>query len=406
MQIKISIKNQKQSEYLENLVFERSPIIIGRESNCEIVLSDPRKLVSRQHAKIVVSNGEFQIIDLLSRNSTYCNGTQLDPEKEYQLNIGDNINIGEFILEVTEIEKEEIEEDDSQKTMMFSSPFAEDVANLNTALKNLSEKYSNSEDQMKSEYMRMDFLSNMSKDNYSDISSFLLEYFSDGSSAKKEEPVQSENKWGDIPIQKEVPQEPIIQPNFEESKPAVKKSSEDYSFKSQFSESFDILLESITKLIQGFWQFRQEFFGVTIYQSMPTTSVEKLKEFLFDPEISDEESAKRLELFKEELNKILAHQVGLLDGYHDSVNDGIAKVLNEIDPEILENKINSENLKLGKVNIPFKYIPLYAKIKSVQMVKSIHKKLKLDMNVIERKHFRPAFMKGYQKRSHQSKDTE
>ena len=138
---------------------------------------------------------------------------------------------------------------------------------------------------------------------------------------------------------------------------------------------------------------------------MPTTSVEKLKEFLFDPAISDEESTKRLELFKEELNKILSHQVGLLDGYHDSVNDGIAKVLNEIDPEILENKINSENLKLGKVNIPFKYIPLYAKIKSMQMVKSIHKKLKLDMNVIERKHFRPAFMKGYQKRIHQGKDT-
>jgi hypothetical protein len=165
-------------------------------------------------------------------------------------------------------------------------------------------------------------------------------------------------------------------------------------------------LDSITKLIQGFWQFRQEFFGVTIYQSMPTTSVEKLKKFLFDPSISNEESAKRLELFKEELNKILSHQVGLLDGYKDSVNDGIDKVLTEVDPEILENKINSEKLKLGSLNIPFKYIPFYAKIKSMQMVKSIHKKLRLDVNVIERKHFRPAFMKGYQKRIHHGKDTE
>ena len=405
MQIKILLKNQKQTDFIENLSFERSPIIIGRESNCDIVLSDPRKLVSRQHAKIVLANSEFQIVDLLSRNSTYCNGTQLDPEKEYQLNVGDSINIGEFVLEVTAIEKEEIEDDDSQKTMMFSSPFAEDVANLNTALKSLSEKYSISEDQMKSEYLRMDFLSNMSKDNYTGISSFLSEYFSDGSAVNKVEPVQKEeNKWGDIPTPNDVPQEQVIPPKVKESKPVAKVSSEDYSFKSQFSESFDILLESITKLIQGFWQFRQEFFGVTIYQSMPTTSVEKLKEFLFDPAISDEESTKRLELFKEELNKILSHQVGLLDGYHDSVNDGIAKVLDEIDPEILENKIKSENLKLGKVNIPFKYIPLYAKIKSMQMVKSIHKKLKLDMNVIERKHFRPAFMKGYQKRIHQSKD--
>ena len=283
MQIKITIKNQKQTDYIENLAFERSPMIIGRESKADIVLSDPRKLVSRQHAKIVFSNGEFQIVDLLSRNSTYCNGTQLDPEKEYQLNTGDNINIGEFVLEVTAIEKEEIEDDDSQKTMMFSSPFAEYVANLNAALKSLSEKYSGSEDQMKSEYLRMDFLSNMSKDNYSGISSFLSEYFSDGSAANKVEPVQKEeNKWGDIPTPNEVPPEQVIPPKVEENKPVTKISSEDYSFKSQFSESFDILLESITKLIQGFWQFRQEFFGVTIYQSMPTTSVEKLKEFLKD----------------------------------------------------------------------------------------------------------------------------
>ena len=138
---------------------------------------------------------------------------------------------------------------------------------------------------------------------------------------------------------------------------------------------------------------------------MPTTSVEKLKEFLFDPALSDDESKKRIELFNEELNKILSHQVGLLDGYHDSINDGISKVLNELDPEILEDQINSENLILGKVKIPIKYIPFYAKIKSMKMIKANHKKLKMDINVIERKHFRPAFMKGYQKRIHHGKDS-
>jgi pSer/pThr/pTyr-binding forkhead associated (FHA) protein len=405
MQIKITVKNQKQSDYSENLVFERMPIMIGRENNSDITLSDPRKLVSRQHAKIVFSNNEFQIVDLLSRNSTYCNGNKLDPEKEYQLNTGDTINIGEFVLEVTSIEKVVIEEDDSQKTMIFSSPFAEDVANLNAVLKNLSEKYSSSEDQMKSEYLRMDFLSNMTKENYQVIEPFLSEYFSEVDSHKFKEPNKTDNKWGEIPLPKDTPQEPVIPPVAEKSKPISNISSDEQSFRSQFSELFDILLDSITKLITGFWQFRQEFFGVTIYQSMPTTSVEKLKEFLFDPALSDDESKKRIELFNEELNKILSHQVGLLDGYHDSINDGISKVLNELDPEILEDQINSENLILGKVKIPIKYIPFYAKIKSMKMIKANHKKLKMDINVIERKHFRPAFMKGYQKRIHHGKDS-
>ena len=88
----------------------------------------------------------------------------------------------------------------------------------------------------------------------------------------------------------------------------------------------------------------------------------------------------------------------MLDGYKDSINDGIENILNELNPELLVDKINNQKFKIGSINIPYKYIPFYAKIKSMQLVKSIHKKLQIDINTIERKHFRPAFMKGYQKR--------
>ena len=114
-------RRDKKSEH----IITKFPIEIGRDVNCDILLEDERKLVSRNHSKIILVGEQLKLIDLGSRNATYINQKKITPNTEYDLKNSDIIKVGEFLLEITNIYKEEIRVDDSQKTMMFCSPFDE-----------------------------------------------------------------------------------------------------------------------------------------------------------------------------------------------------------------------------------------------------------------------------------------
>lgn len=72
--------------------------IIGRDRTADIVLKDP--LVSRQHAAILFSDGEFILKDLGSTNGTLMRGKMIE---QAQLKNRDKFSIGDttiqFILE-------------------------------------------------------------------------------------------------------------------------------------------------------------------------------------------------------------------------------------------------------------------------------------------------------------------
>ena len=64
MILKLAITKQSNSDLLEQLEFNRFPIFIGRESGNQVVLSDPLKIISRKHAKIIYTDGILQLVDL------------------------------------------------------------------------------------------------------------------------------------------------------------------------------------------------------------------------------------------------------------------------------------------------------------------------------------------------------
>jgi hypothetical protein len=70
-----------------------SPVTVGRMSDCEIVISDPR--ASRRHAEIQPVGHGFVVSDLGSMNGTVVNGT---PIREHPLSDGDEIRIGSTVL--------------------------------------------------------------------------------------------------------------------------------------------------------------------------------------------------------------------------------------------------------------------------------------------------------------------
>ena len=67
-------------------------ILIGRNADCDLSLPNARN-VSRCHAKICMHLGKLYILDMNSANGTWLNGTRLVPNQEYQLNVGDVIEL-------------------------------------------------------------------------------------------------------------------------------------------------------------------------------------------------------------------------------------------------------------------------------------------------------------------------
>ncbi len=62
-----------------NLKLERSPFTIGRKTDKDLVIADPR--ISRDHAEIQVHGDEYFLVDVGSRHGTYVNGAKVERQK-------------------------------------------------------------------------------------------------------------------------------------------------------------------------------------------------------------------------------------------------------------------------------------------------------------------------------------
>jgi pSer/pThr/pTyr-binding forkhead associated (FHA) protein len=70
--------------------------VIGRDPTATVHLTDEE--VSRRHAIVTVGEGEMTIEDLGSFNGTHMNGRRL--ESEAPLDVGDQIQLGQSVLEL------------------------------------------------------------------------------------------------------------------------------------------------------------------------------------------------------------------------------------------------------------------------------------------------------------------
>src|SRR6187399_642646 len=78
------------------LLLSAGSITIGRKSTCDLVLDDPQ--ISREHARVIVSDASAAIQDLSSGNGVNVNGKRI--QGLHRLVIGDRIQIGVHTIEV------------------------------------------------------------------------------------------------------------------------------------------------------------------------------------------------------------------------------------------------------------------------------------------------------------------
>jgi ABC transport system ATP-binding/permease protein len=76
-------------------------ITIGRRSDNHLILDDDN--ISRQHVSIERCNGQYLVCDLGSANGTYLNDRRID---RAQLNDGDRLRIGHFVMTVSLIDQD------------------------------------------------------------------------------------------------------------------------------------------------------------------------------------------------------------------------------------------------------------------------------------------------------------
>lgn len=77
----------------------KRPLSIGREAGRDIQITDPK--VSRQHAVVRFVDGGYSIAVANARNGVKINGVKI--EEEARLNEGDQIALGDSVLQFTEL---------------------------------------------------------------------------------------------------------------------------------------------------------------------------------------------------------------------------------------------------------------------------------------------------------------
>lgn len=86
------------------IVLDKAVVLIGRQSDCDVILDNSRK-VSRKHCAIAQVNDRFMIRDLESMNGVTVNGNRV--KREAALQVGDEISFGDvkYVLRDTNAAK-------------------------------------------------------------------------------------------------------------------------------------------------------------------------------------------------------------------------------------------------------------------------------------------------------------
>jgi type VI secretion system FHA domain protein len=80
--------------------FEEAGGTIGRGESNTLVLSDPERFISRTHATISFQAGGYLITDTGAKNPVVVNGRSLGSGSQARLGDGDQVKIGDYILQI------------------------------------------------------------------------------------------------------------------------------------------------------------------------------------------------------------------------------------------------------------------------------------------------------------------
>lgn len=91
-----SVQIREKGGDQQKLDFDRDEVSIGRIQGNDIML--PKGNISKRHARIMVKDGKFVIVDLRSTNGTYVNGHKIS--SPVVIGLDDKVYIGDYVLQL------------------------------------------------------------------------------------------------------------------------------------------------------------------------------------------------------------------------------------------------------------------------------------------------------------------
>ncbi len=91
------VRREEDTDTPKKYSFDKKLIKVGRLSENDIILND--NSISRQHFIIIYDEEKYKIIDT-SKNGTLLNGELMKKNEEKVLKTGDNIKVGNFLINV------------------------------------------------------------------------------------------------------------------------------------------------------------------------------------------------------------------------------------------------------------------------------------------------------------------
>jgi len=403
MPVKLRVTNaESESSSPSEYVFEKDRVTIGRGSENDLTLSDPRRIVSAEHAEVRKAGSTYQLIDRGSKNFTYLRGERLRAGEPHDLDSGDVFRVGNFEIEfrLEERQSSSPAEDRTVFAAEFSNPFSEPVEELVEAVNKLAQAYEEELPQRREDALEEAIRGTDLELKDQDAIHRALELLglsfpestdsSSGDTLSSPEESSSEETLGNSAVDEPDSEPSATEPPSPPSRPEVSVQANSGAFNSVL----DTLVESLLRIVGIPWRFRHEFIGQTIMQSSETRflydgDVSTIKSHLLDPSLSQEEREKRLSYVEDAAEALAVHQVAMLNGYKASVTQGTAELLEQLDPDVHEAEVTEEHPI-------YRYAPALASPVVLERLRREWRDLnRNDWSAAEQRVFRPAFIKAY-----------
>ncbi|NBC02048.1 MAG: FHA domain-containing protein [Bacteroidetes bacterium] len=400
MTFKLFVSRTSEDQAAEVYRFEEEVVQIGRGAGNDLQLTDDTRVVSTRHAEIRAEEGGCQVVDLNSKNFTYLNGERLRPQQGYPLTPGAVLRMGDFELQF-QPEQPAVAAArgaDDERTVFaasFENPFEDDAAVLAAAVERMRAAYADEAPSRRADALRDALTTAFDEAPGSHaLDGVLAAVLGAGNvpAAAAASGAVAAPMAASTPKPEPAPAPPSPPPK-QPPAPRAVPSTEGASA-SRIDLLIDTLLRVVARMAEVPWRFRHEFIGQTIMQSEEAAFIysgdaDALRGHLLNPTVPDQAARHRLQLLEDALEDLLVHQLALLDGYKASVQKGMHRFLEDVDPAPVAQELAEESAL-------YRFLAVLAQARAAETIIERCETLRQeDWAVVERRIFRPAFIKAY-----------
>ena len=356
-------------------VFDAYAVVVGRGAEADLTLDDPGRVISKRHAEIRRTGTAVKARDLGSKNGTALGGRRLGTDDFAPLQVGQKLEVGDVLIELLpEPEPAPPAGDDLARTVFardFVNPFADAANAVADALGALRRQVSQDDSRQ-----MLEALDEAVRDAF-------------GLGADDAADAVIALARGDAPAVSAPPPAAPVPARIPEALPPA-SAAPVRSPALAPPGALEGMAAALAPLLALPTQFRHEFIGETVMHAPETAflyEADAAALAAYVSEVDGAEREERIDRLEAASREVVAHQLGLVEGYRAATQAGIDAFLERLDPDGLE--VDEAEGALAR------FLPAGKKAAVLDALTARIEELGQDAATTERRVFRPAFIRAY-----------